>query len=130
MHSGELSSVHGPLSQLTSQLQSGHFIFLAIFSPTALELSGDYVSTIGGSALFICFPSSGAATGIQWLVNGSLVNISSSRHVTLRHTSIRTALEFMNIPVKFNMTTIQCRDERTTSIAAMLLLQGQQTMHV
>ena len=97
---------------------------------TGLYISGDYVSTAGGYAQFSCTASSGtAATGIQWLVNGSEMN-SNSTHVVILHNQFLTRLELMNIPVEFNTTIIQCAYEMATSRVAMLLLQGQYKMQM
>ena len=96
---------------------------------TGLYISGDYVSTAGGYAQFSCTASSGAAPGIQWLVNGSEIN-SNSTHVVIFHSLLLARLELINIPVEFNMTIIQCAYKMTTSGVAMLLLQGQCKMQM
>ena len=95
-----------------------------------------FISTPGGSAEFRCIVEQPTILGIQWIVNGSLLE-------NLRLTGVTTEISmrfgigvliFENLPMEYNETTIRCRarfftssggqDTSTSPGATLLLLQG------
>ena len=93
---------------------------------------GQYVSTPGGTAEFTCVGSPSAeVVGVQWLVNGTILEDLNLTNVTT--TSLGSGIEKMelaNISVKHNKTRVRCTVEfitegtQTSPSHTLMLLQG------
>ena len=84
------------------------------------------ISTPGGDARFRCLSSS--AIGVEWLVNGTLLENLNLNNVTTEFAEgIGGALLLTNLPVDYNMTRITCKVDESSSVSnttSLLLLQG------
>ncbi len=87
----------------------------------------------GDSPIFICGPSSGTITSIEWLINGTRLEDLNLTNVKTELSNITTqeTLFFNNISVEYNNTNIQCiatlsNGESVDSNNHTLLVQGEQ----
>ena len=106
-----------------------HNILLSYLSSVLVLVPNDhYVTTPGGSARFTC--SGTGLTGIQWLVNGTLLENLNLTNVTaaFRQSVVGGigVLTFENVLFEYNETTIRCSDSssRTSQVQSKLLIQG------
>ena len=75
---------------------------------------------LGGDAVLTCI-SSPLADSVEWLINGTFLDVLQLSGVTEQHITIR----FSNVPAEYNKTRIQCRaDTVPSSETATLLVQG------
>ena len=92
----------------------------------ALNLVDTYISIPGGDARFLCLSSS--AVGVEWLVNGTLLENLNLNNVTTEYAEgIGGALSITNLLVDYNMTRITCKVDESSSVfnaTSLLLLQG------
>ena len=94
-----------------------------IFFPKTVGIPGDNFA-------FVCVDPSRNALSVQWLVNGTLLENSTLEDVFQQYNSIsKTADLSFNLPLEYNVTTIQCiyifASGNVASETIILLLQGQ-----
>ncbi len=88
----------------------------------------------GGEGTFVC-SSQEASTNVQWIVNGSsLENLNLYDETMLDTFSTGGALKFLNVPLDYSGTTVQCVITYTdgsmgSSNTATLLVQGVVAIH-
>ena len=105
-----------------------YIFFLLIFLSDTLSLHLDlwpskYVTTAGSGVSFICTPSNGNVSNIQWFVNGTEI-FSSQENVMDNSVS----LLFSNLSEVYNMSKIQCKDGEIASNVSLLFIQGLSTL--
>ena len=88
------------------------------------------VGTPGDQFYLHCLDTSRTALGVQWLVNGTLLENSRLENVFQHFNNItKTATLDFDLPLEYNVTTIQCiynfASENMSSETFTLLLQGQ-----
>lgn len=98
--------------------------------------SGEFVTIPHGDATFTCLPLSAngdAITVVQWLVNNTFFQYLHLHNVEAEFSAIGNGvgtLQFTDIPLEYNMTTIRCRAEfnsgqaYVSNDATLLLIQG------
>ena len=116
--------------------QSSNILFRVIYYSNFDDIivgtlfSTKTVSTPGDQFDFHCLDTSLTALGVQWLVNGTLLENSTLEIVFQHYSNIsKTADLSFNLPLEHNVTTIQCiinfGSENVSSEINTLLLQGQ-----
>ena len=88
------------------------------------------IGTPGDHFGFICIDPSRTALGVQWLVNGTLLENSTLVNVFQHYSNISKIADLdFNLPLEHNVTTIQCignfASGNVSSETITLLLQGQ-----
>ena len=87
------------------------------------------VSVPNGNVSFLCASITEAITGIQWLLNNTLLEDFSSTDVrsVFRETQGTGKLFLSRVPLKCNLTSITCRAELPSGqveVWSLLLVQG------
>ena len=89
------------------------------------------VSTPGDIYGFHCLDTSPNALGVQWLVNGTLLENIRLENVFQHYNNMSKIADLsFNLPLEHNDTTVQCiSSENASSEIVTLLLQGQLYHH-
>ena len=89
------------------------------------------MTTVGGSALFLCSSITDWLDDVVWQANDS--NLTENENVTIRMVFGRGRLELHNIPLADNLTVISChgsvRGNEVVGTSRVLLLQGKKVMN-
>lgn len=86
------------------------------------------ITTVGGSAHFLCNSARDTLDNISWRANGS--NITENKDVIIRISFGRGTLTLHNVPQMYNLTLISCHSlvngSEITISNQTLLLQGKE----
>ena len=88
-----------------------------------------FVATPGGRGVFDCFSPTGERfISVRWLVNGSSIHNADTIVAHFFNGSGSGSLEFSDVPVIYNGTTVQCQAQLGTEVLSSgisrLLVQG------
>ena len=109
--------------------------FISIKEHVSIGPAAVVVSYPGGPTIFECTSLSITAIGIDFIVNGSLLDSLALKNIRLEilrnsmGVTRAAILRFEDLPIEYNNTNIQCRanfsmGSPATSTVAVLLLQG------
>ena len=98
-----------------------------MYSLVTVQPGGATVGFEGSDVTFTCIPTSfGTNVDIrsQWLINGSSSESFNLSSIFTGSTGDVGVLQLSNVSRDFNMSSIQCRIQSTTSQPVFLILQG------
>ena len=85
------------------------------------------MATPHGNVSFLCTSLTGTITGVQWLVNNMTLEDIDNTDITSEFSNQFRgigSLDFTNIPLAYNGTTITCIAPGEEEDTALILIQG------